>query len=86
MFCVYYDLGYSGTMCEKAEGVSFMVNRFHREVMDFIQSMGPLGTPLENGEVMNPYILVEVNPNILGRDVEGIYILFQIASFVAFLA
>ena len=75
-----------GQCVKKAEGVSFMVNRFHREVMDFIQSMGPLGTPLENGDIMNSFILVKVNPNILGRDVEQIYILFQIASFVAFLA
>ena len=37
---------------------------------DFFQPMDSLGTPLENGEGVKPYILVELNPNILGRDVE----------------
>ena len=35
--------------------------------------MNSLGTPLENGDGMKPYILVELNPNILGREVEIMY-------------
>ena len=29
-----------------------------------------LGVPLENEQGMKSYILIELNPNILGRDVE----------------
>ena len=39
----------------------------------FIQPIDSLGTELENGEDMKPYILVELNPNILGRDVERMH-------------
>ena len=39
----------------------------------FIQPMDSLRTELENGEDMKPYILVEVNPNILGSDVDRMH-------------
>ena len=37
---------------------------------DFFKPMVSLGVSLENGEGMKPYILVELNPNMLDRDVE----------------
>ena len=37
---------------------------------DFFQPMESLGTPLENGEGLKPSPLVELNPNMLVRDVE----------------
>ena len=36
----------------------------------FLFPMVSLGTPLENGEGMKPSPLVELNPNMLVRDVE----------------
>ena len=36
----------------------------------FLFPMVSLGAPLENGEGMNPFPLVELNPNMLVRDVE----------------
>ena len=36
----------------------------------FLSAIGSLGVPMENGEGMKPYILVEFNPNMLVLDVE----------------
>ena len=47
----------------------------------FIQPMDSLGTELENGEDMKPYILVELNPNILGRDVERMHFMLFNKTF-----
>ena len=43
--------------------------------------MDSLGTELENGEDMKPYILVELNPNILGRDVERMHFMLFNKTF-----
>ena len=42
---------------------------------DLFRPMESLGTPLEDGKGMKPSLLVELNPNILVRDVERMYTL-----------
>ena len=49
---------------------------------DFFQPMVSLGVPLENGEGMKPYILVELNPNILVRDVERMSYNYNLQAFL----
>ena len=60
------------------EGGSFQKNQSQYDVVyvpreGFIFPMVSLGTPLESGEGMKPSPLVELNPNMLVRDVERMH-------------